>query len=145
MLEAHSTHLKRDFIMNRLPPYDQQLLIPSEKIPVLEDMVCLRSKDHIVITVETSQDRADESTEMMVFVLHSLKNQRESHMMGGVCVEKEDHDVSRGLKFPLSHLQALQQLQQAEKLAVAQLQLPTEEAKCKLVVALWSESLLDVV
>lgn len=51
----------------------------------------------------------------------------------------------QGLKFPLSHLQALQQLQQAEKLAVAQLQLPTEEAKCKLVVALWSESLLDVV
>lgn len=50
----------------------------------------------------------------------------------------------QGLRFPLSHLQALRQLQQAEKLAVAQLQLPTEEAKCNLVVALWSESLLDV-
>ena len=50
----------------------------------------------------------------------------------------------QGLKFPLSHLQALRQLQQAEQLAVVQLQLPTQEAKISLVLALWSESLLDV-
>lgn len=50
----------------------------------------------------------------------------------------------QGLQFPLSHLQALQQLQQAEQLAVAQLQLPTQDAKLSLVLALWSESLLHV-
>ncbi|KAK2828948.1 hypothetical protein Q5P01_019982 [Channa striata] len=140
MLEAHSTHLKRDFIMNRLPPYNQHLLSPSEKIPVLEDTVCLRYKDHMVITVEPSQERSDEATELVVFVLHSLKNQRESHMMGDTG-EGDDHVVSRGLQFPLSHLQALRQLQQAEQLTVAQLQLPTEEAKLNMVMALWSESL----
>uniref|UniRef100_A0A8D2ZND0 Bifunctional lysine-specific demethylase and histidyl-hydroxylase n=1 Tax=Scophthalmus maximus TaxID=52904 RepID=A0A8D2ZND0_SCOMX len=144
LLEVRSTHMKRDFIMNRLPPYSQQhLLTPCERIPALEDMVCLRFKDHMVITMEASQQRTDEVTELAVFVLHSLKNQREHHMMGG-SDEKDEHDISRGLKFPLSHLQALRQLQKAEQLAVAQLQLPTQEAKLSLVLALWSESLLDV-
>ncbi|KAG7222781.1 hypothetical protein INR49_016100 [Caranx melampygus] len=89
----------------------------------------------------------DEATELVVFVLHSLKNQRESHMMGEGCEEdeeeEEEDEISRGLKFPLSHLQALRQLQQAEQVAVAQLQLPTQEAKLSLVLALWSESLLE--
>lgn len=51
---------------------------------------------------------------------------------------------SQGLQFPLSHLQAIQQLQQAEQLAVSQLQLPKQEDKLNLVLALWSESLLTV-
>ncbi|XP_068593768.1 ribosomal oxygenase 2 [Cebidichthys violaceus] len=142
--EVRSTHMKRDFIVNRLPPYGQpELLEPAGKIPALEDVVCLRFKDHMVMTVEPSQEKTDEATEMVVFVLHSLKNQRESHMMGD-CDEEEEQDVSRGLQFPLSHLQALQQLHRAEQLAVAQLQLPTQEAKLSLVLALWSESLLVV-
>ncbi|XP_070773781.1 ribosomal oxygenase 2 [Enoplosus armatus] len=141
MQEVRSTHMKRDFIMNRLPPYSQQeLLTPSGKIPAMEDMVCLRFKDHMVITVEPSQEKTDEAAELVVFVLHSLKNQRESHMMG----DEVEVDISRGLQFPLSHLQALQQLQQVEQLAVAQLQLPTQEDKLSLVLALWSESLLVV-
>nr|XP_046266779.1 ribosomal oxygenase 2 isoform X2 [Scatophagus argus] len=145
MQEIRSTHLKRDFIMNRLPPYSkQQLLTPSGKIPTLEDMVSLRFKEHMVITVEPSQERTDEATELVVFVLHSLKNKRESHMMGESCDEDVEWDISRGLQFPLSHLRALQQLQQVEQLAVAQLQLPTQEDKLSLVLALWSESLLIV-
>uniref|UniRef100_A0A4W6DVV8 Bifunctional lysine-specific demethylase and histidyl-hydroxylase n=1 Tax=Lates calcarifer TaxID=8187 RepID=A0A4W6DVV8_LATCA len=115
-LGVHSTHMKRDFIMNRLPPYSQQLLTPCELLcAYLYDMVCLRFKDHMVITVEPSQERTKR-------VLLSMQ----------------------GLKFPLSHLQALRQLQKAEHLAVAQLQLPTDEAKLNLVLALWSESLLHV-
>ncbi|XP_071317576.1 ribosomal oxygenase 2 [Trachinotus anak] len=143
-LEVRSTHMKRDFVMNRLPPYSQQPLTPGERIPALEDTVCLQFKEHMVVTVERCQERTDEATELVVFVLHSLKNQRESHMMGEDCDEEEEHDVSRGLKFPLSHLQALRQLQQAEQLPVAQLQLPTQETKLSLVLALWSESLLEV-
>lgn len=50
----------------------------------------------------------------------------------------------QGLQFPLSHLQALWQLQKVEQLAVVQLQLPTQEDKLSLVLALWSESLLVV-
>ncbi|XP_051242380.1 ribosomal oxygenase 2 isoform X2 [Dicentrarchus labrax] len=146
MQEVRSTHMKRDFIMNRLPPYSQQqqLLTPSGRIPALEDMVCLRFKEHILITVEPSQERTDEAMELVVFVLHSLKNPRVSHMMGETCDEEVEQDISRGLQFPLSHLQALRQLQQVGQLAVDQLQLPTREDKLSLVLALWSESLLVV-
>uniref|UniRef100_A0A3Q0TEB7 Bifunctional lysine-specific demethylase and histidyl-hydroxylase n=1 Tax=Amphilophus citrinellus TaxID=61819 RepID=A0A3Q0TEB7_AMPCI len=152
MQELRITHMKRDFIMNRLPPYCQQeLSSPSGKIPALEDEVSLRFKDHMVITVEPSQDRrvsltqcTQLRTQLVVFVLHSLKNQRESHMMGESCDEQEDRSISRGLQFPLSYLQALRQLQLAEQLVVAQLQLPTQEAKLNLVLSLWSENLLRV-
>ncbi|XP_053188231.1 ribosomal oxygenase 2 [Scomber japonicus] len=145
MQKVRSTHMKRDFIINRLPPYSQQqLLTPSGSIPTLEDTVCLRFKDHMVITVEPNQERTDEATVLVVIVLHSLKNQRENHMMGESGDEEEEQNISRGLQFPLSHLQALQQLQQAEQLAVVQLQLPTQEAKLSLVLALWCESLLHV-
>ncbi|KAG7516551.1 hypothetical protein JOB18_034627 [Solea senegalensis] len=144
-LDVRSTHMKRDFIMNRLPPYNQQELVPSGRIPTLEDKVRLRFKDHMVVTVESSQERTDEATELVVFVLHSLKNQRTSHMMGGISDENEEQEISAGLKFPLSHLPVLRQLQQAEQQAVAELLLPTKEAKLSLVIALWSESLLVVV
>ncbi|XP_062289126.1 ribosomal oxygenase 2 isoform X2 [Scomber scombrus] len=145
MQTFRSTHMKRDFIINRLPPYSQQqLLTPSGSIPTLEDTVCLRFKDHMVITVEPNQEKTDEAAVLVVIVLHSLKNQRENHMMGESVDEEEEQNISRGLQFPLSHLQALQQLQQAEQLAVAQLQLPTQEAKLSLVLALWCESLLHV-
>ncbi|CAJ1064463.1 Hypothetical predicted protein [Xyrichtys novacula] len=137
--EVKCAHLKRDFIMNRLPPYSQELIQPMGRIPALEDLVCLRFKDHIVITVEPPQQRTDVDTEQVVFVLHSLKNQRENHMTG----EYEEQEISRGLQFPLSHLRALQQLQQEEQVSVAQLQLSSQEDKLNLVLALWSESLLE--
>lgn len=50
----------------------------------------------------------------------------------------------QGLKFPVSHLPALRQLHQSERLPVSELQLPTPEAQVSLALALWSESLLDV-
>ncbi|XP_069021218.1 ribosomal oxygenase 2 isoform X4 [Embiotoca jacksoni] len=142
LLDLRSTHMKRDFIMNRLPPYNQQPT-PCGKMPSLEDTVYLRFKDHMVITVEPGPDRTDEATELLVLVFHSLKNRREQHMMGELGDEEED--VSLGLQFPLSHLPALRQLRQAEQLAVSRLQLPTQEDRLGLVLALWSENLLLVV
>uniref|UniRef100_A0A3P9D9Y4 Bifunctional lysine-specific demethylase and histidyl-hydroxylase n=1 Tax=Maylandia zebra TaxID=106582 RepID=A0A3P9D9Y4_9CICH len=139
------THMKRDFIMNRLPPYcQQQLSSPSGKSPALEDTVILTFKDHVVITVEPRPQSTDDATELVVFVLHSLKNQREGHMMGDSCDDQEERSISTGLQFPLSYLQALRQLQLAEQLVVAQLQLPTQEDKLNLALALWSENLLRV-
>nr|XP_023010511.1 ribosomal oxygenase 2 isoform X2 [Maylandia zebra] len=139
------THMKRDFIMNRLPPYcQQQLSSPSGKSPALEDTVILTFKDHVVITVEPRPQSTDDATELVVFVLHSLKNQREGHMMGDSCDDQEERSISTGLQFPLSYLQALGQLQLAEQLVVAQLQLPTQEDKLNLALALWSENLLRV-
>lgn len=63
----------------------------------------------------------------------------------GTTAERECPTLSlslQGLQFPLSHLQALRQLQQVQPLTVDQLQLPTQEAKLSLALALWSESLL---
>ncbi len=37
----------------------------------------------------------DEATELVVFVLHSLKNRRDSHMMGESCDEEVELDISR--------------------------------------------------
>lgn len=143
--EIYSAHMKRDFIMNRLPPFCQQnQLAPSGKIPVLEDTVCLRFKDHMLITVEPSQRTTDEVPELAIFVLHSLKNHRKSHMMSAGSDQAGEHNLFSGLQFPLSHLQALQQLQQVERLPVAHLQLAKPEDKLSLVLALWSESLLNV-
>lgn len=67
-----------------------------------------------------------------------------------MCVEKGLHPnhaicvCLQGLQFPLSYLQALRQLQLEEQLVVAQLQLPTQEDKLNLALALWSENLLRV-
>ncbi|KAM8834881.1 ribosomal oxygenase 2 [Synchiropus picturatus] len=147
--DVRSTHMKRDFIMNRLPPYSQDQLTPSGRIPALEDEVCLTHKSHMVVTVESSQGAAEEPSELLVFVLHSLKNQRESHMMGENDEDEEEEeqreDISRGLQFPLSHLQAIEQLQRVQQLKVSQLQLPTDGDKLNLVLALWSECLLQAV
>ncbi|KAG7279204.1 hypothetical protein CRUP_013596 [Coryphaenoides rupestris] len=124
----HSTEMRRDFVTNRLPPYIQNKedITPSGKIPRLED--------------------SDEATELAVFVLHSLKNQREVHMMGRSDQEEEEEedDISQGLRFPLSHLKALWQLHEVEELAVSQVDLPSDEAKLNMALALWTESLLEV-
>lgn len=52
--------------------------------------------------------------------------------------------LPQGLRFPLSHLKALRQLQEEEELAVSQLDLPSDDAKLNMALALWTESLLEV-
>ncbi|KAK7907077.1 hypothetical protein WMY93_015689 [Mugilogobius chulae] len=149
-LETHTdkTHLssaslKRDFIMNRLPPHcPEEELVPVGKLPQLQDTVCLTFREHMVITVEPTHRTTDEAPEMAVFVLHSLRNQRSQHMMSEGPEDEEGPHVSSGLHFPLSHLGALQQLQQEEHLCVSDLLLPGPEEQLGLVLALWSESLL---
>ncbi|XP_029957605.1 ribosomal oxygenase 2-like [Salarias fasciatus] len=137
------THMKKDFISNRLPPYCLQQL-PAGRMPALEDTVFLQFKDHMVITVESCQQNTDEATEQFVCVFHSLKNSRENHMMGEICDGEQQWDHSAGLRFSLSHIQALRQLLQSEQLPVRQIQLPEDQDKLSLSLALWSEGLLQV-
>ncbi|XP_042564546.1 ribosomal oxygenase 2 isoform X2 [Clupea harengus] len=156
--ELRSTDMKRDFVSNRLPPYssDNTNIMPTGKMPQLEDLVCMRFKDHVLVTVQPGQDEADEATEMEVFVVHSLKNNRKIHMMGE---PEDDHDHDhhdhgedeecpsqrvQGVRFPVCHLPALKQLQGAERLLVAGLQLEPDSARLGLVLALWTEGLLEV-
>lgn len=142
-----SSSMRRDFISHRLPPFlqDPQLLQPVGGAPALQDTVSLRFKDHLLLTVEPSPDHTDEATELLVYVLHSLRNRRDTHMMMGASDEDEDDEESQvgGLRFPLSHLEALQQLLVSDGVPVEDLQLQQED-KLNLLLALWSEGLLRV-
>ncbi|XP_051973440.1 ribosomal oxygenase 2 [Xyrauchen texanus] len=148
--ELRCTDMKRDFISNRLPPYllDQSDVEPAGKLPSLKDTVCIRYKEHLLLTVEPSQDNTDEATQLVVFVLHSLKNKRETHMMGssddGDEEEEEESSQCHGLRFPLTHLAALKQLLQSERVSVADLQLQQDADKLGLLLGLWTEGLLHV-
>ncbi|XP_062391573.1 ribosomal oxygenase 2 [Sardina pilchardus] len=163
--ELRSTDMERDFVSNRLPPFvhDNTNIVPTGKMPTLEDCVCMRFKDHVVVTVQPSPDRTDEATEMEVFVVHSLRNNRKIHMMGEPQDDDDDDDEEeeeeedeeeekeeecptqvQGVRFPLSHRPALRQLQSAERLLVAELQLEPDSARLGLVLGLWTEGLLEV-
>uniref|UniRef100_G7NZ70 Bifunctional lysine-specific demethylase and histidyl-hydroxylase n=1 Tax=Macaca fascicularis TaxID=9541 RepID=G7NZ70_MACFA len=142
--ELLSSDMKKDFIMHRLPPYSAgdgaELSTPGGKLPRLDSVVRLQFKDHIVLTVLPDQDQSDEAQEKMVYIYHSLKNRRETHMMGN-----EEETESHGLRFPLSHLDALKQIWNSSTISVKDLKLTTDEERESLVLSLWTECLIQVV
>ncbi|XP_062870073.1 ribosomal oxygenase 2 [Trichomycterus rosablanca] len=155
--DLRSCEMKRDFITNRLPPYrlQEEDLSPVGKLPGLEDSVCVRFREHIVLIQEPSSENMDEATKLAVFVLHSLRNKRETHMMGArdehddcsgcddeEC-ESEEEPTAQGLEFPLSYLPALQQLLSGERLHVADLPMQEDADKLGLVLGLWTQGLLQ--
>ncbi|XP_030875458.1 ribosomal oxygenase 2 [Leptonychotes weddellii] len=135
--------MKKDFVMNRLPPYYMgdraELSTPGGRLPSLDSTVRLQFKDHTILTVGPDQDQSDETQEKMVYIYHSLKNRRETHMMGNE--ETESH----GLRFPLSHMDALKQIWGHSAIPVKDLKLTTDEEKENLVLSLWTECLIQVV
>lgn len=151
--ELRSFDMKKDFIMNRLPPYLENIeqLSPTGKLPTLESQVKLRFKDHIMILIEPDQEKTDEIQSMMAYVFHSLRNTRHSHMMGDEEEDDDDEDNEerdsrgRGLRFPLSHMDALKQLWNNSSVLVRDLKLSLNEEKENFVLSLWGESLLEVV
>ncbi|KAM8770675.1 ribosomal oxygenase 2 isoform 2-T4 [Rhynchonycteris naso] len=138
-----SSDMKKDFIVNRLPPYHMgdgaELSVPGGQLPRLDSLVRLKFKEHVVLMVRPDQDLSDETQEKMVYIYHSLKNRRETHMMGNE--ETEAH----GLRFPLSHVDALKQIWNSPAISVKDLRLPTDAEKESLAVSLWTECLLQVV
>ncbi|XP_023365464.1 ribosomal oxygenase 2 isoform X1 [Otolemur garnettii] len=142
--ELLSSDMKKDFVMHRLPPYyagdGTELSTPGGKLPRLDSIVRLQLKDHIVLTVGPDQDPSDKAQEKMVYIYHSLKNRRETHMMGN-----EEETESHGLRFPLSHLDALKQIWSSSAISVKDLKLTTDEEKESLVLSLWAECLVQVV
>ncbi|XP_024896558.1 ribosomal oxygenase 2 isoform X1 [Pteropus alecto] len=148
--ELLSADMKKDFVMNRLPPYcvgdGAELSTPGGachllggQLPRLDSTVRLQFKDHIVLTLGPDQDRSDETQEKMVYIYHSLKNRREKHMMGN------EETESYGLRFPLSHVDALKQIWNSSAISVKDLRLTTDEEKESLVLSLWTECLIQVV
>ncbi|XP_058517765.1 ribosomal oxygenase 2 isoform X3 [Ochotona princeps] len=141
--ELLSSDMKKDFIMHRLPPYHvgdgTELTTPGGELPRLNSTVTLQFKDHIILTVGPDQDRSDEAQEKMIYIYHSLKNKRETHMMGS-----EEETEAHGLRFPLSHMEALKQIWNSTTVSVKSLKLATDEEKESLVLSLWTECLIQV-
>ncbi|XP_078264813.1 ribosomal oxygenase 2 [Rhinoraja longicauda] len=141
--ETRSSEMRKDFILNRLPPHANSSLAPAGKLPKLDDQIRLRFKGHTMILLENDQERTDESREMMVYVYHSLKNNRENHMMGAEDNDEEGCFQAHGLKFPCSHLEALKQLWIGDSVFVRDLKVDSNQAKENLALCLWTENLIE--
>ncbi|KAB0358081.1 hypothetical protein FD754_002237, partial [Muntiacus muntjak] len=80
--ELPSADMRKDVAMNGF----------YGRIPRLDNIVRLQFRDHIVLTVGPGRDPSDEAGEKM------------THMMGN------EETESQGLRFPLSHMDALKQI-----------------------------------
>ncbi|XP_039913146.1 ribosomal oxygenase 2 isoform X2 [Hirundo rustica] len=147
--ELRSSDMKKDFIMHRLPPFsgrDSDPLTPGGKLPKIDSKIRLQFRDHAVITVEPDQENADEIRREMVYVYHSLKNRRETHMMGTEDDTASEDGLAQthGLRFPLSYLEALRQIWSSSAVDVKELKLTSDEEKENLALSLWTECLIEV-
>ncbi|XP_056662801.1 ribosomal oxygenase 2 isoform X3 [Monodelphis domestica] len=140
------SEMKKDFVRSRLPPFysgdGSHLCAPGGKFPRLDSRVRLRFRDYVVMTVEAAvEDPSAHAREHMVYLYHCLRNQRGTHMMLG-----RDAPTAQapGLRFPLSHLDALKQLLSSEVISVKELKLNTDAEKENLALALWTECLVEV-
>ncbi|XP_036059379.1 ribosomal oxygenase 2 isoform X1 [Onychomys torridus] len=138
-----SSDMKKDFVMYRLPPYCEEtgtdVLEPGDKFPTFDSKIRLQFRDHVVLTVGPDQNQSDEAQQKMVYIYHSLKNLRETHMMGD-----EAEARMHGLRFPLSHMDALKQIWSGSAVPIKDLKLDTDEEKSNLAVSLWTECLIHV-
>ncbi|XP_017932625.1 ribosomal oxygenase 2 isoform X3 [Manacus vitellinus] len=147
--ELRSSDMKKDFIMHRLPPClgcDSDSLTPGGKLPKIDSKIRLQFRDHTLISVEPDQENADEIRREMVYVYHSLRNRRDTHMMGTDDTASEDGTAQQthGLRFPLSYLEALKQIWRSSTVHVKELNLTSDEEKENLALSLWSECLIEV-
>ncbi|XP_039600377.1 ribosomal oxygenase 2 isoform X1 [Polypterus senegalus] len=144
--ELKSIAMKKDFITSRLPPYQENAceLMPAGNLPKLSDRVTVPVKDHVMMLVEPTEEMVDMKPEMAVFLFHSLKNKRDIHMMGRE-EEEEDSGQCKGLRFPLSHQDALKQLLTSESILVQDLKLDKDADKQNLALSLWTECLIQVI
>ncbi|XP_053167048.1 ribosomal oxygenase 2 isoform X2 [Hemicordylus capensis] len=146
--ELKSSDMKKDFIMNRLPPFSGtslDSLPPGGTLPKVNSIIRLQFKDYIVITVEPEDNPLDDTHKEMVYVYHSLKNKRQAHMMGDEDVSEEGIPETRGLRFPVSHMDALKQIWNCDTICVKELNLVSDAEKENLVLSLWSEWLIEVI
>ncbi|XP_015268517.1 PREDICTED: bifunctional lysine-specific demethylase and histidyl-hydroxylase MINA [Gekko japonicus] len=146
--ELKSSDMKKDFVMNRLPPFlgtSLDSLTPGGKIPRVDSTIRLQFKEYTVITVEPDQDPSDDTHKEMIYIYHSLKNKREAHMMGDEDTSEEGIPQTHGLRFPLSHMDALKQIWSCDAMCVKELNLASDAEKENLAVSLWSELLIEII
>uniref|UniRef100_A0A8C5LT48 Bifunctional lysine-specific demethylase and histidyl-hydroxylase n=1 Tax=Leptobrachium leishanense TaxID=445787 RepID=A0A8C5LT48_9ANUR len=143
----------RDFMGNRLPPYEYDAggnsTLESDEngisgvkvkpLPKLDSIIKLQHQDHTAITIDHVRDVSDGASEFMVYVFHSLHNERQSHMMG-------PHGSRRvgGVRFPLKYMSALKVIWASHPVPVKDLPLEDDRDKLHLALSLWAEELLMV-
>ncbi|XP_058040976.1 ribosomal oxygenase 2 isoform X2 [Ahaetulla prasina] len=146
--KLRSSYMKKDFITSRLPPFigtNLDFLTPDGTLPKIDSTIRLKFKDYTIITTESEQDLLNDSVKEMVFVYHCLKNKRQIHMMGNENMNEEEIAEAHGLRFPLSHMDALKQIWSCETVCVKDLNLGSEAEKENLVISLWTECLVEVI
>ncbi|KFP50724.1 Bifunctional lysine-specific demethylase and histidyl-hydroxylase MINA, partial [Cathartes aura] len=155
--ELRSSDMKKDFIMNRLPPClgcDSDPLTPGGKLPKIDSKIRLQFRDHAIITVEPDQEN---SVSIMKppsclgwegGVGWGARGMRETHMMGtedDTASEEGASQQTHGLRFPLSYLDALKQIWSSSTVNVKELNLISDEEKENLALSLWTECLIEVI
>ncbi|NXY42272.1 RIOX2 oxygenase, partial [Ceuthmochares aereus] len=147
--ELRSSDMKKDFIMNRLPPClgcDSDALTPGGKLPKIDSKIRLQFRDHVVITVEPDQENSVSITKLPSYtwgrsagwMLHLQEGFFEVNF---VFLPQQTH----GLRFPLSYLDALKQIWSSSTVYVKELNLASDAEKVNLALSLWTECLIEVV
>ncbi|KFP89691.1 Bifunctional lysine-specific demethylase and histidyl-hydroxylase MINA [Apaloderma vittatum] len=145
--ELRSSDMKKDFIMNRLPPFlgcDSDSLTPGGKLPKIDSKIRLQFRDHAIITVEPDQ----ESSVSITNPLSVRSAKRETHMMGAEDDSTTEEGLTQqthGLRFPLSYLDALKQIWSSSTVNVKELNLASADEKENLALSLWTECLIEVI
>ncbi|KFW67005.1 Bifunctional lysine-specific demethylase and histidyl-hydroxylase MINA [Pygoscelis adeliae] len=152
--ELRSSDMKKDFIMNRLPPClgcDSAPLTPGGKLPKIDSKIRLQFRDHAIITVEPDQENSVSITKPPLVCLgweRGVCELRETHMMGtedDTTSEDGTSQQTHGLRFPLSYLDALKQIWSSSTVYVKELNLIADEEKENLALSLWTECLIEVI
>ncbi|NXM70173.1 RIOX2 oxygenase, partial [Serilophus lunatus] len=150
--DLRSSDMKKDFIMHRLPPClgcDSDSLTPGGKLPRIDSRIRLQFRDHALITVEPDQENAVSMKKPPLCAWGGLGCvRRDTHMMGtedDTASEEGTSQQTHGLRFPLSHLEALKQIWSSSTVNVKELHLTSDEEKENLALSLWTECLVEVI
>ncbi|NXH72829.1 RIOX2 oxygenase, partial [Hydrobates tethys] len=149
--ELRSSDMKKDFIMNRLPPClgcDSDPSTPGGKLPKIDSKIRLQFRDHAIITVEPDQDNSVSIRKPPSCAWGGSVGWREAHMMGtedDTTSEEGTSQQTHGLRFPLSYLEALKQIWSSSTVYVKELNLISDDEKENLALSLWAECLIEVI
>ncbi|KFZ56183.1 Bifunctional lysine-specific demethylase and histidyl-hydroxylase MINA [Podiceps cristatus] len=148
--ELRSSDMKKDFIMNRLPPClggDSDPLTPGGKLPKIDSKIRLQFRDHAIITVEPDQENSVSIMKPPLCAWAGGVRGVETHMMGTEddTTSEEGTTQTHGLRFPLSYLKALKQIWSSSTVYVKDLNLISDEEKQNLALSLWTECLIEVI
>ncbi|XP_018424327.1 PREDICTED: bifunctional lysine-specific demethylase and histidyl-hydroxylase MINA [Nanorana parkeri] len=137
--QLRTCEMLRDFMGHRLPPFVEANAEKSVHPPNLKSTIRLKYPDYAAITVDHVPKMLDPTEELVIYVFHALNNNRESHMVS----DTEESPPVSGLRFPLSHMDALKAIWENKLLHVKDLPLEGDRDKENLAISLWSEGLIE--